>query len=261
MSGVRLCNSRLQNEDALKYYVNVYIHCENNSIVEAHMMVLAQHSPFCHRFFMSRKEIKVADMFFTTMKHSIVEAAVAVIYGKTVSLGDSDFKRVCSFLRMLQVEYEILPSDVETCQEEDAGNRTFDIKTLERPTTVFASPMQKTDAQNILPEQPAMREEEDLDNWTMTTESTRRVFSIDHNAERLEEQKKTKYICKHCQETCFAFQKAENHYFNKHLAIQEITKMFTNVDQQQKGLNQKYLSLLDALRQNGNKTLVQHEMR
>ena len=76
MSGVRLCNSRLQNDDAFKFYVNVFIHCENQSIVEAHMMVLAQHSPFCHRFFKSRKELKVADMFFTTMKHSVVEAAI-----------------------------------------------------------------------------------------------------------------------------------------------------------------------------------------
>ena len=103
MSGVRLCNSRLQNDDAFKFYVNVFIHCENQSIVEAHMMVLAQHSPFCHRFFKSRKEMKVADMFFTTMKHSVVEAAIDVIYGKMISVGDSDFKRVCAFLRMFQV--------------------------------------------------------------------------------------------------------------------------------------------------------------
>ena len=83
MSGDRLCNSRLQNEDAFKFYVNVFIHCENQSIVEAHMMVLAQHSPFCHRFFMSRKELKVADMFFTTMKHSVVEAAIGVKFPLT----------------------------------------------------------------------------------------------------------------------------------------------------------------------------------
>ena len=139
MSGVRLCNSRLQNDDAFKFYVNVFIHCENQSIVEAHMMVLAQHSPFCHRFSKSRKEMKVADMFFTTMKHSVVEAAIDVIYGKMISVGDSDFKRVCAFLRMFQVEYEIVPSDDETLQEEDAGDRTFDSKTFKKAKYRFCS--------------------------------------------------------------------------------------------------------------------------
>ena len=258
MSGVRLCNSRLQNDDAFKFYVNVFIHCENQSIVEAHMMVLAQHSPFCHRFFKSRKELKVADMFFTTMKHSVVEAAIGVIYGKMISVGASDFKRVCAFLRMFQVEYEIVPSADETLQEEDAGNRTFDSKTFERPNTAFASPMQKRDLPE--PEQPATIEE-DQDNWTMTTESTRRVYGIDHNAERLESQKKIRYICKHCQETCFAFQKAENHYFNTHLALEPVIEMNAKVEKQRKGLNQEYLVLLDALKRNGNKTLVQHEMK
>ena len=127
--------------------------------------------------------MKVADMFFTTMKHSVVEAAIDVIYGKMISVGDSDFKRVCAFLRMFQVEYEIVPSADETLQEEDAGDRTFDSKTFERPNTGFAPPMQKRDLPE--PEQPATIEE-DLDNWTLTTESTRRVYGIDHNAERLD---------------------------------------------------------------------------
>ena len=56
-------------------------------------------------------------------------------------------------------------------------------KLLKRPNTGFAPPMQKRDLPE--PEQPATIEE-DLDNWTLTTESTRRVYGIDHNAEHLD---------------------------------------------------------------------------
>ena len=264
MSGVKLRDHKQQNDEAFKYYVNVYFHCENNSIVEANMIILAQHSPFCHRFFMSRKEMKDADMFFTTKKHSVVKAAIDIIYGKTVSVGDSDFKRVCSFLRMLQVEYEIEPTADETIQEaddddDDDANRTFDKPFFEMPATSVSSSMQKKEVQHILSEQQAPIEE-DPDNWTLTTESTQRVFSIDHSAERLETEKKIRYICKHCRETCFAFQRAESHYLKKHLAIKPLTEMLAKLDQRRKGLNQEYHVLIKSLKQNGSKTLVQHEM-
>ena len=54
------------NEKVLHDYVDVYFHCENNSIVEGHMAIIAPLSPFCHRFFKSRKNMSVVDMFFPT---------------------------------------------------------------------------------------------------------------------------------------------------------------------------------------------------
>ena len=44
-------------EEVLREYTDVYFHCEDNSVIEGHMAILAPLSPFCHRFFRSRKNM------------------------------------------------------------------------------------------------------------------------------------------------------------------------------------------------------------
>ena len=283
MSRLRLRNSTQQNEDVFKHYVNVHIHCENYLTVEAHMIVLAQHSPFCHKFFQSRKGIQVADMFFVTMKHSVVQKAIQIMYGKTVDTEEPDFKRVCSFLRMLQVDFEIAPlaqesnSDdvgttsnistagvsspfqtktVQTNEQEQDSAPVLDVGSLDR--TFDSRVPDVTSAPQANMESDSM--EIETDNWTITTESLNRVFGIDHTVETSKTEKKSKYICKQCEEICFAFQKAEHHYFRKHLNVKPVIELIGKVERMLKSFYKEYQDLVEALTNHGNKILVQHEI-
>jgi hypothetical protein len=267
MYQLRLSNSNFGNEDVLKSYVNVYIHCENNLIVEGHMVVLAQHSPFCHRFFQSRKGMLVADMFFTTIKHSIVETGLKIIYGKMVSVGKSDFKRVCSFLKMFQVEFEFVPlEDISDpvpgpSSEDQPLDRTFETSCANTALSRQESPqnVDNIEIHSTNQEQPFDLESV-LDNWTVTTENGEKVSEIDHTMERLESLKRIQYKCKHCGATCLAFQNAENHFVTQHQDIQHVIELHSKVERERKSLNQEFQNLVLALKQNGNKTLVHHEL-
>ena len=297
MSRLRLRNSKQQNEDVFKYYVNVHIHCENYLTVEAHMVVLAQHSPFCHKFFQSRKGIQVADMFFVTMKHSVVQMAIQIMYGKTVDTEEPDFKRVCSFLRMLQVDFEIAPLAQES-NSDDVGTTSnistvgvsspFQTKTAQTNEQAYevaeSSLSPHTQEQDSAPvsdvgsldrtfdsrvpdvtSAPQANMESDsmeieTDNWTVTTESLNRVFEIDHTVETSKTEKKSKYICRQCQEICFAFHKAEHHYFRRHLNVKPVIELIDKVERKLKSFYKEYQDLVEALKNHGNKILVQHEI-
>ena len=106
MSQFILENPSFPNEEVLACYIDVYFHCEDNSIVEGNMAILAQQSPFCHKFFQSRKGMKVADMFFTNIRQSVIRSALNIMYGKSVNVSVSDIKRVGSFLNLLGVKYK-----------------------------------------------------------------------------------------------------------------------------------------------------------
>ena len=278
LSRLRLRNSKQQNEDVFNHYVNVHIHCEGNLTVEAHMVVLAQHSPFCHKYFQSRQGMQVADLFFVTLKHSVVNKAIKIIYGKSVDMEEPEFKRICSFLRILQVDFEIAPV-AETNITNVALERTFDGQS---PSTTTSSLPQENpvhlddkahdvvdldrtfdsrspDVQAIS-ELNSMEMETETDNWTVTTESHNRVLEIDHTAEASKTEKKMKYICKHCREICFAFQRAETHYFRVHLDLKPMHELMAKVERQQNSFYKEYQDLVEAYAHNGNKILVQHEL-
>lgn len=276
LSRLRLRNSKQQNEDVFKNYVNVYIHCEGNLTVEAHMVVLAQHSPFCHKYFQSRQGMQVADLFFVTLKHSVVNKAIKIIYGKSVDIEEPEFKRICSFLRILQVDFETAPL-AETNIQNVALERTFE---SQRPSTTTsplpqANPIHLVDkAHDVVdldrtfdsqsPDVQANSElnamEMETDNWTVTTESHNRVLEIDHTAEASKTEKKMKYICKHCREICFAFHKAETHFFRIHLDMKPMHELMAKVERHHTSFCKEYEDLVEAYAHNGNKILVQHEL-
>ena len=60
------------NEGVLSDYTDVYFHGEDNSIVQGHMAIIAPRSPFCHRFFKTRRSMRVVDMFFPQIRHAII---------------------------------------------------------------------------------------------------------------------------------------------------------------------------------------------
>ena len=53
-------------------------------------------------------------MFFTTVKQSIVEDALKLIYGKMVKVNQQELKRLSYFLNMLQIEFELVTSSSES---------------------------------------------------------------------------------------------------------------------------------------------------
>ena len=95
------------NEEVLRDYADVYFHCENAAIVEGHMAIIAPLSPFCHKFFKTRKNTMFVDMFFPQIRHSVILSAIMIMYGKEVHVPKSDCKRVQSFLNLLQVKFKI----------------------------------------------------------------------------------------------------------------------------------------------------------
>ena len=180
-----------------------------------------------------------------------------------------DRKRVCSFLRMLQVDFEFVIAN-EECSNENVDadlNRTF-----ERPNE-FVKPVVKqvpssSSAQNVTnpvteemqtteaTEEPVMLDED----WTVTTVSDQRVAEIDHSWERLPNRNRNKYTCNHCGETCLELRKAERHFTNMHLNLKSIVELLANVDQKRKKCYQEFTDLVETLQQSGNKILVRHEL-
>ena len=179
------------NEEALNDYFDVFFHCEDSSIIGGgHMAIIAPLSPFCHRFFRMRKNMKVVDMFFPHIRHSVVKNAVNVIYGKVVSVPKADSKRLSSFLNLLQVKFksELTVGDKslgkefeedkrakEACVEnqivaEDEGQNMENEKTGDgeelMPSQSYEASGSSSNVNVTAPEYNLM---DHLDDWTVTT--------------------------------------------------------------------------------------------
>jgi hypothetical protein len=234
MSEFRLQNELFRNEEVLEDYVNVYIHCEDNTIVEAHMLILAQQSPFCHRFFQSRK-MEVADMIFPQIRHSVVRNAIRIMYGKVVNVSKSDSKRVCSFLNMLQVKYKMMSMEEESMGKKSEAEDNIVIGSIEdegveeggvekeredRAEEIVSKDGQsKPVANNEIPTVIEPKEhnvKDSLENWTLTTTDWDKLDEIGHTIEKDDTQNRKVYKCKYCPASSKAFNYAEKHYVNKH---------------------------------------------
>ena len=251
----QLQNAVLTNEEVLENYVDVYIHAEDNSIVEGHMVILAQQSPFCHRFFQSRKKLKVADMFFPNIRHSVIKNAVRIIYGKLVNVSESDSKRVASFLKMLQVQFSIVSvkektierkssssqKDVEHFSENLNDNREAEDEQTEKVTAGHHEPM----------------EDISLD-WTLTTTDWDKIESIGHTIERDQGSNKKMYKCKYCPVTSQAIIYAEKHFRNKHQDLETERNLLMKVQTER---SRAMKSFTEITKVGFNKTLVEHELK
>jgi hypothetical protein len=252
----QLQHALMTNEEVLENYVDVYIHAEDNSIVEGHMVILAQQSPFCHRFFQSRKKLKEADMFFTNIRHSVIKNAVRIIYGKLVNVSESDAKRVSSFLKMLQVQFkmvsltentlESMSSDSEQvvekfCKNLDVAGKAEEIvaEPTETATTAHHEPMQDISC-----------------DWTQTTTDWDRVESIGHTLERDQASNKKMYKCKYCPVASQSITYAEKHFRNKHQDLQAERDLLVKVQNERS----RAMNNFKELNKGGlNKALVEHE--
>ena len=268
MTHLKLRNPKVANFEVFNFYCDVFFHCENNAMIESHKIILAQHSPFLHKFFMSRKGLTEVDMFFPTTQEFVVRKSVDIMYGKTVEVDEKYIKRVYAFLRMLQVDFEIVTETVEeTIEETPDLNRTFD-----KPE-IFITPSSSKDPEPVLArpseqvseEMVADTEDDDpqilnLDDWTVTTATDGKVSKIDHSWQRLRNKNRNKYTCDHCAEICYSIKKAENHFIKMHLDIGYIVEMITDIDKKRKKYHQQYTELVHGFKSNGNEFLVRHEM-
>lgn len=263
MSEFRLQNEKFTNEEVLENYHNVYIHCQGNWIVSAHMLILAQQSPFCHKFFQSRKNMRVADMFFPNMRHSVVLNAIRVLCGKLVHVSKSDSTRICSFFKLLEVQFEIssteeestasmsVEDDTEQHLEEDQTrreNKETEQIGLNAPEHVFVSPTP------FHPEN--LTELDHLDTWTKTTTDLEKIDEIGHTLERNETGDTKYYKCKFCPVTSKAFNSAERHFINKHRNIKAELELFRSIHTRQSRLMQNFADLSST---GVNKQLIMHE--
>jgi hypothetical protein len=282
MSEFRLQNELFRNEEVLEDYVDVYIHCEDNSIVEGHMLILAQQSPFCHRFFQSRK-MKVADMIFPNIRHSVVRNAIRIMYGKVVNVSKSDSKRVCSFLNMLQVKYKVVSIEEESMEKKSAAEDNIVIRhptgsieddqsgkggeegRVEKGREDRAGEIGSKDDQSktvVDDEVPTAIEPKEhnvmdsLENWTLTTTDWDKVDEIGHTIERDDAHNRKVYKCKYCPVSSKAFNYAEKHYINKHKNLTAEVDCLSSVQARRS----RILKNFDELSKTGvNTTLVKHE--
>ena len=279
MTAFRLQNSETNDLTVFKNYVDVYIHCENNKIIESHKIILAQHSTFFHRFFLSRKDMKEADMFFPTIKQSVAQKAIDIIYGKTTTVEEKDRQRVCAFLRMLEVEFQFLTSpENEILEEENTDmNRTFDnpmripaagpsIPPPPPPAPSGSSPLHPNEDEEVSVEMETREAENWRDlmmsgDWTVTTATDEQVAEIDHTWRRLPNRNRNEYTCNHCKETCLSITIAKNHFIKLHLNTQALVKTLADIDKRRKKLSEDFAQLVDIQKQNknANKFLIQHE--
>ena len=257
----RLVTGLVMNEEVLESYVDVYIHCENNEIVKGHMIVLAQQSPYLHRFFQSRKEMKVADLFFTNIRHSVIKNAIRIMYGKIVNVSESDSKRICSFLKMLQVNFEVISNKEEIkvsgkAKPQEDLNIKMNISQEKGDDIVEETSQEKED--EVIKEMPkptSESEENILDlEWTFTTTDWERIEDIHHTVERDESSKY--YKCKHCPTTSREYKSAKTHYRNKHQDLEKEKNLLIKVQTERMPLLKKYEDISSS---GTNKTLVKHE--
>ena len=257
----RLVNGLFLNEEVLESYVDVYIHCENNEIVEGHMIVLAQQSPYLHRHFQSRKEMKVADLFFTNIRHSVIKNAIRILYGKIVNVPEHDSKRICSFLKMIQVKFEIISDkgeiEVPVKAKTQEGLNIIMSTSEEKEDDIVEETSQVKEDELIkkIPKPTPESEVDGLDlQWTLTTTDWERIEDIHHTVERDETSKY--YKCKHCPTTSREYKSAKTHYRNKHQDLEEEKNLLIKVQTERMPLLKKYQDISSS---GTNKSLVKHE--
>ena len=277
------------NEEVLREYTDVYFHCEDNSIIEGHMAIIAPLSPFCHRFFRMRKNMKVVDMFFPQIRRSVVESSLKLLYQKHVNVQKCDVKRVSSFLNMLQVNFKVeteVPQDLYAEMQENMifdnhGNEGGDenvTQTKENPTkrnmesenldiqnktddmiqesnVVNDSAEASATAPNELLAGPSNYNFKDhLDDWTITTTDLEKVEGTHHIIERGNGRKT--YKCKICSVTSKVWFHALKHFKDKHQDLKSVADTLSYVEKQRNTLNENYHDLRMA---GVDKRLLEHE--
>ena len=60
-------------------------------------------------------------MIFPNIIHSVVQNTLRIMYGKVVNVSNSDSKRICSFLNMLQVKYKVASIDEESTEKKSSA--------------------------------------------------------------------------------------------------------------------------------------------
>ena len=257
----RLVNGLFLNEEVLESYVDVYIHCENNEIVEGHMIVLAQQSPYLHRHFQSRKEMKVADLFFTNIRHSVIKNAIRILYGKIVNVPEHDSKRICSFLKMIQVKFEMISDKGEIevpVKAKTQEGLNIIMSTSEEKEDDIVEETSQVKVDELIKKIPKPTPESEVDGldlqWTLTTTDWERIEDIHHTVERDETSKY--YKCKHCPTTSREYKSAKTHYRNKHQDLEEEKNLLIKVQTERMPLLKKYQDISSS---GTNKSLVKHE--
>ena len=280
------------NEGVLSDYTDVYFHGEDNSIVQGHMAIIAPRSPFCHRFFKTRRSMRVVDMFFPQIRHAIIDYAVNVLYGKHVEVPKSDVKRVASFLNILQVKFKSEPNEgngdddipLETCEQAKGtenvvqGNVNIDDQAMLKECFSSENDVVKlTESDNSeneegqgqeyqessdpglaheMPEQSSSTYnlKDHLDDWTLTTTDSKKLEDIEHIIVRGEGRKS--YKCKICFTISKAFHNAVTHYKSKHQDLKSAAATISSVEKKRAELKEEF----HAVTKSGiDGPLLQHE--
>ena len=226
------------------------------------MATLAQQSPFCHKFFQSRKGMKVADMFFTNIRQSVVRSAIHVMYGKSVKVSVSDTKRVTSFLNLLGVKFKVsstvdvddasldntsFPANIEVqAQVQAAEDKTKEIDNTKNEP-IFNHPGEKVDSKSVnsiepMPTTSQTKRKLDWDNWTNTTTDSERFQNIRQTVVKDSHGRKM-YKCNICSVSSLDFSAAEKHYRSQHRNLEKELNLLKRVQTQRIVLNGKFQEL------------------
>ena len=281
MSVFRIVNNVSSfNEEVLRDYADVYFHCEDTAIIEGHMAIIAPLSPFCHKFFKTRRNAMVVDMFFPHIRHSVILSAIMIMYGKEVHVPKSDCKRVQSFLNLLQVKYKV-DSTLEASQEKmdkeirvdgDQETPAFETeKTQEKNTDqtefspwpenlassseVLASPRLDLGPSSLKDDDDD--DDDDMEGWYISTTVTdkEKLDDISHTIERVGGERK-RYKCKRCPALSTTFYVAQQHFKDKHQDLEGVANLITNVYTERKKLKKDFEALTKATM---NTTVMEHE--
>ena len=201
--------------------------------------MLAQQSPFFNRLFLSRSNIKDADIFFPTIKQSVIQTAIDVIYGKKSKVDDTDLKRVVAFLNLIEVEYLVTRTDEKLSEEQKQDRETTTHTTRPPPSKKLQTAEGSTVILSHIEEERMERMESEEDerdtlktDFTVTTASDTKVQSIDHSWIQLPGRNRNQYSCNHCNQYCISITQAESHYIQMHYDGNSILQLL--VDKEKK---------------------------
>ena len=262
------------NEEVLRDYSDVYFHCQDTAIIEGHMAIIAPLSPFCHKFFKTRKNTMFVDMFFPQIRHSVIQSAIMIMYGKEVHVPKSDCKRVQSFLNLLQVKFNVESALDASQGQEKMDSEIMVVSDQEMPAFDKSLETDKNKEKNAAdqaeisprPENLACSSDMDpgpstlddnMDGWTISTTATdiKKLDDISHTIERVDGKRK-RYKCKCCPIYSTTFYQAEQHFKAKHQDLESVANTITNVYTERKKLKKDFESLTKVT---VNPTVLEHE--
>ena len=271
-------------------YADIFIHVEENglhSFIKANKVILASHSPYCHRVFQSRENVQNVDMVFVGMKAFLVREALRMMYGQTIKIAERHLERFCEFLQLLEFAFENsvveeeggaahmpkkrkLSTDVHpectTAPDgvvlDDVENQDKTCENISVSSTI--SPVKSTVQQpGVSTEHRSEKRTETTDILTETSESglNEELDKIDFKLGISSSGHHSDYICCHCGRSIKSLVQAKIHFVDNHQNSDAEKRCIVDIMKSKANALGEFEKLKDVINNGGNNVLAVNQLK